>query len=305
MKLTYQQVKEALAAGYISPLNHDQQKARLVCWYSHGAASLVAAKKAIENAPDQYPDHHIVVACIHIENEYHEPERDKLVESFLGLPITYLQDHKYGANVDTVIEKTRYMSGVKGARCTKELKKGVRLDWQRDNDVHVFGMTSEEEHRIDNLIDTEPELEIYAPLIDLGISKKDCFAVMRDAGLELPKMYLLGYHNNNCIGCVKAGGAGYWNKIRQDFPEVYERRSRQEELLNVSLVKMSHKKVSKQYPDVIAQMDSDGYELKIDKRGTMRIPLRYLPPDAGSMKDLDIGDCGFICEVRQGGLFDD
>lgn len=304
MKLTYQQVKEALQAGYISPLNHDKVKPRLVCWYSHGAASLIAAKKAIENAPELYPEHHIVVACIYIENEYHEPERDKSVEDFLGYPITYLRDEKYSANVDTVIEKTRYMSGVKGARCTKELKKQVRLDWQRFDDVHVFGMDCREEDRVDNLIDTEPDLNIYAPLIELGLSKVDCFKIMKSAGLELPKMYKLGYHNNNCIGCVKAGGAGYWNKIRKDFPDVFERRSRQEELLNVCLVKMSHNKISKQYPDVIVQMDAEGYQPKIDKRGTMRIPLRYLPPDAGSMKDLDIGDCGFICEVKQGALFD-
>ena len=35
-------------------------------------------------------------------------------------------------------------------------------------------------------------------------------------------MYDLGYPNNNCIGCVK-GGMGYWNRIRRDFPEVFER----------------------------------------------------------------------------------
>ncbi len=42
------------------------------------------------------------------------------------------------------------------------------------------------------------------------------------AGIELPAMYKLGYRNNNCIGCPK-GGMGYWNKIRVDFPEVFER----------------------------------------------------------------------------------
>ena len=129
-----------------------------------------------------------------------------------------------GADVDEVIRKTRYMSGVRGARCTKELKKQVRFDWQRDDDIHVFGMTVEEEHRVDQLIDGEPNLEIWAPLIDKGYSKSDCFNVINDAGIQLPEMYRLGYHNNNCIGCLKAAGAGYWNKIRvftreQDFRE--------------------------------------------------------------------------------------
>lgn len=272
--------------------------ARLVCWYSHGAASLVAAKKAIEMAPERYPNHEIVVANIHLENEYQEPERLEKVAEYLGVEMLFLRDWKYDANVDTVIEKTKYMAGVYGARCTKELKKAVRHDWQFDDDVHVFGMTIEEEHRIDRILDSEPELEIFAPLVELGMTKDDCFKVMAEAGLELPMMYKLGYHNNNCIGCLKAGGAGYWNKIRKDFPEVFKRRAHQEKMLNVALCKMSHNKVQKKHPEVITQMDSEGYEPKIDSRGSMRIPLRFLPEDAGSHKDLDIGDCGFVCELK-------
>ena len=49
-------------------------------------------------------------------------------------------------------------------------------------------------------------------------------------------MYDLGYPNNNCIGCVK-GGMGYWNKIRVDFPEVFERRVRQERETGRSCIK--------------------------------------------------------------------
>lgn len=274
-------------------------KPRLVCWYSHGAASLVAAKLAIENQPKLYPNHEIIVACIHLENELHEPERDRVVESYLGHKILILKDEKYGANVDNVIEKTRYMSGVYGARCTKELKKQVRFDWQRNNDVHVFGMTIDEESRIDNILDAEPELEIYAPLIEAGLTKQDCFKIMTDAGLELQMMYKLGYHNNNCIGCLKASGAGYWNKIRKDFPEVFERRAHQEKMLDVALVKMSAAKTERLHPEALEKMKADGYDPKIDSRNTMRIPLRYLSPDAGSHKDLDIGDCGFFCEVKQ------
>jgi hypothetical protein len=48
--------------------------------------------------------------------------------------------------------------------------------------------------------------------------------------------------------------------------------------------------------DVIVEMEHDEVDMKIDSRGTMRIPLRYLPSDAGSHKDLNIGACGFFCE---------
>ena len=45
--------------------------------------------------------------------------------------------------------------------------------------------------------------------------------MLQNAGIELPEMYKLGYQHNNCIGCVKSSGAGYWNKIKIDFPERY------------------------------------------------------------------------------------
>jgi len=49
-------------------------------------------------------------------------------------------------------------------------------------------------------------------------------------------MYDLGYPNNNCIGCVK-GGMGYWNKIRIDFPDVFEQRAKEERLIGHSCIK--------------------------------------------------------------------
>lgn len=280
---------------------------RIICWYSHGFASLIAAKKAIEMNAGKRP---IEVVSIWIEEEYHEPEQLCIVNEFLGVPVKYIYDTKYNASVNEVIKKTRYMSGVNGARCTKELKKQVRYDYQKDGDTHVFGMTIDEVKRIDQLIDNEPDLDIWAPLIELGISKTDCFKIASDNGIPLPKMYELGFHNNNCIGCVKASGAGYWNKIREHFPDVFNTRARQEELLNIALVTVSKNKFMKLYPEVYERMVNDNaYKTKkTNKRNaqgesyiyeTLLLPLRYLPEDLGSVKDLDIGDCGFFCERKE------
>jgi hypothetical protein len=59
--------------------------------------------------------------------------------------------------------------------------------------------------------------------------------MLDNIGLKRPAMYDLGYPNNNCIGCVK-GGMGYWNKIRVDFPEVFESRAKLERKLNCSCI---------------------------------------------------------------------
>lgn len=283
---------------------------RIVCWFSCGAASACATKLAIEENNRRENPLELVVVSIYLKDEHPDSERfKKECSDWFGQEIIELRNDKYDASVDNVIMSTRYMSGVYGARCTKELKKQVRYDWQKPDDIHVFGMTVDEQDRIDGLLDTEPELELSAPLIDVGMTKIDCFAMLNDVGIDLPEMYKLGYHNNNCIGCLKAGGAGYWNKIRVDFPDVFERRLNQEKMLGVALVKISLSKFKKLYPDYHRLMViNDDLKLQVTRKKNTKgvpydykmlyVPLRYLPPNAGTHKDLDIGACGFFCEIK-------
>jgi hypothetical protein len=85
-------------------------------------------------------------------------------------------------------------------------------------DITVLGFTSEETARFDSLCDRFPQEVFRAPLIERGLDKGDCLAMISRAGIELPMMYRLGYDNANCIGCPK-GGQSYWQNIRADFPE--------------------------------------------------------------------------------------
>ena len=74
------------------------------------------------------------------------------------------------------------------------------------------------------------------PLIENNLDKAACLDLIERAGIELPQMYKMGYHNNNCIGCVK-GGMGYWNRIRKDFPEVFDRMAKLERKIGHSCLK--------------------------------------------------------------------
>ena len=51
-------------------------------------------------------------------------------------------------------------------------------------------------------------------------------------------MYKLGYQHNNCIGCCKATGQGYWNKIREDFPIEFDRMAVESRRLGVRLIRI-------------------------------------------------------------------
>lgn len=177
-----------------------------------------------------------MVAYCDTQSEHPDNERFLTeCEAWFGLPIVRLRSEKY-RDVDHVIEKERYLNGVKGARCTKELKIALRLAFQREGDVQVFGFDSGEIDRAFDFRETFPGVNLSTPLIKRRLTKGDCLALLRDAGIETPLMYRLGYRNNNCLGCVK-GGMGYWNKIRVDFPEVFAKRMAQENALGATCIK--------------------------------------------------------------------
>lgn len=245
--------------------------ARVLAAFSCGDASAVAAKEAIalygrERVQVYYCD---TFAYEHPDNRRFFDD----VQAWLGQPIAVLRSTDY-LDIFDVFERTRWLVGPGGARCTTELKKNVRRAFERPDDLHVFGFTSEEGKRVDRFHAENPDLAADFILHRLGISKAECHRRIRAAGIELPAMYRLGYKNNNCIGCVK-GQSGYWNKIRRDFPDAFERMARMERTLNAAICK--------------TEPVGDG------KRQRIRVFLDELPPTAGRYDAEPDIECGVLC----------
>jgi hypothetical protein len=243
---------------------------RVLAWFSCGDASAVAAKLAI----DIYGDACEVLYCDTFAYEHPDNLRFFMdVERWLGRSIKVLKSPDY-ADIYDVFHRTKWLVGVGGARCTTELKKNVRTAYQRPDDIHVFGFTADEQHRVDRFHKQNPDLTARFPLIEAGIKKAQCHTMIREAGIELPAMYRLGYTNNNCIGCVK-GQSGYWNKIRRDFPEVFAKMAQTERQLNAAICKR--------------EGVTDG------KRWRERVFLDELPPTAGRYEAEPDVECGVLC----------
>lgn len=207
---------------------------RVIAWFSCGAASAVAAKEAIE----KYGASACVVYCDTMASEHPDNERFlRDCEAWFGMPVKRVRSEKY-ATVDEVFERTRYMSGIAGARCTVEMKKIPRFAFQRADDIHVFGLTADELPRIGRLERSNPELLCDWILRDRGITKAETLRRVRAADIELPAMYRLGYDHNNCIGCVKATSPKYWDQIRRDFPVVFQRRAEQSRAIGARLARV-------------------------------------------------------------------
>lgn len=192
----------------------------------------MAAKLALADRPDA------VVTYIDTGSEHADNERFiSECETWFGHAVERLRSDRYADTWD-VWERTRYLVGPTGARCTGELKKRVRFAYQRTDDLQVFGFTADprEVTRAARFREQNVEVDLWAPLIDRGLTKTDCLGLLAAAGIEIPAMYRLGYDNNNCVGCVK-GGQAYWNRIRQDFPEVFARMAALEQDIGATVLR--------------------------------------------------------------------
>lgn len=241
----------------------------IAVWFSCGAASAVAAKKTIELYGN--------IATIRILNnpivEEDEDNRRFLidVEKWLGIEVESVTNSKYpSGSVVEVWEKRKFMSGPHGAVCTVELKKVARQEWESKNHVdwHVLGFTSEERNRHDRFVLTERD-NLLPILIDANMDKIDCYRTIDAAGIELPRIYSMGYPNANCIGCVKATSPTYWNHVRSVHPDVFEDRAEQSRRIGARLVRVNNE----------------------------RLFLDELSPDAvgASMRSMNF-ECGLFCE---------
>lgn len=233
----------------------------VVSWFSAGVSSAVATKLALKDYP------HLQVIYIDIDDQH--PDSLRFVrecEVWFGVPVTTLKS-RY-PSVDSVCKAFRYVNGVGGARCTVALKRRVRKEWEHVNHPthYVWGLdaSKREAVRAKRLVEGMPEYHHIFPLIDLGITKAEAHGMLKKAGIKRPAMYDLGYPNNNCIGCVK-GGRGYWNKIRQDFPDVFKSRALMERDVGHSCIKGCF--------------------------------LDELPEASGRKQRVVVEDCGIFCEL--------
>ena len=241
---------------------------RVVCWFSCGAASAVATKLAIAELG---LFHEVIVVRCGIKEEHPDNERFAAdCEKWFGQPILTEIAKEYDGSVYNVITKRKYISGIDGAPCTMLLKKQVRERFQQPTDIHVFGYCAEEQDRYDDFLDAN-NIECLVPLIDRKISHADCLGMLQNAGIELPVMYRLGYQHNNCIGCVKATGAGYWNKIKVDFPNQFWMMAGASRALGVRMTRVHD----------------------------VRIFLDELPEGYGRYQDEPEIQCGIFCEAAQ------
>lgn len=246
-------------------------KNRIIASFSCGAASAVATKLAIEKFGDRVTVINIDVAEEHSDNRRFLADCEK----WFGKTVVVLRDQKYGGSIETTFRKKRFIVGPRQTPCSLHLKKEVAYAYYRNDDEIVIGYTAEEEGRANRFIDANNDRVCHFPLIDAGLTKPDCLALIDRQGIQLPEMYRLGFDNANCIGCVR-GGQAYWNKIKNVFPVQFEKMAALEEEIGAGILRY-----------------------RSGHRKGERMPLRELQPTKNTVAEESNISCSIFCEMTE------
>jgi 3'-phosphoadenosine 5'-phosphosulfate sulfotransferase (PAPS reductase)/FAD synthetase len=189
---------------------------KIICWWSGGITSAVACKTALDLFGGK---NQCRVIMIDTGNEDEDTYRFKIdCEKWFKQPIEVITEiGKDYESIQDVWTKHKSLNVATGAICSTQLKRRVREKWQDQNeyDYQIFGFEFDKKecNRAIGLHKNHPKAKGIYPLLMMAYDKDDCLRIVQDAGIEIPKMYQLGFRNNNCFktGCVQ-GGIGYWQR---------------------------------------------------------------------------------------------
>ncbi|MCH6574668.1 MAG: phosphoadenosine phosphosulfate reductase family protein [Bacteroidetes bacterium] len=203
---------------------YTNQKKDIICWWSGGVTSAVACKLAI----DIYGKNRCRIIMIDTKNEDDDTYRFKQdcekwysikIESLTAIGVKY-------DSIEDVWFDYESLNVAKGAICSSELKRAIRLKFQKENNIthQVFGFDISEPNRAKNIKRNYPDSKPIFPLLMYGYSKKETISILEENNIEIPRVYKFGFNNNNCFktGCVQ-GGIGYWYKMKREFPDKFDK----------------------------------------------------------------------------------
>lgn len=240
-----------------------------------GANSAVMGHLVLQEYPDAEPVHCNLGKSVHPDNHRFLDD----LEQWYGKPIERIASEEY-VDIDAVFEHRKYLSGPNGAPCTSAMKFVPRMNNQLPSDIHYWGYAADklDTKRFRRMQEDYPLLHQCAPLIEMGITKKQSHQILAQHGIKRPYVYEIGMPNGNCLCCVKSSSPYYWAHQRHWFPEVFARRCEQARRFGARLVIMGQYK------------DENG------KRHNIRVFPDEIPADHSiKIKAADFGGCGFHC----------
>lgn len=196
-----------------------------IVMFSGGAASYAAAKRVL----DSYPEAILLFADTRMEDADLYRFLDD-VQRRLNREIIRVSD---GRTPWELFHEEGMIGNTRADLCSRILKRELLDNWIAANATTptvYFGFDFTEGHRLDGVRRAKP-YRCEAPLIHPPfLFKPQIFDILAADGIELPRLYQLGFQHNNCGGfCIKAGH-GAFTRLLRELPDRYAFHEEQERL---------------------------------------------------------------------------
>lgn len=192
-----------------------------IVFYSGGIGSYMTAKRVIE----KYGKDDVILLFTDtlIEDEDLYRFIDETVEQ---LGVTFVREAD-GRTPWEVFKDVRWIGNSRIAQCSHKLKQDAAAKWlknnfQPDECVLYLGIDWTEEHRTKAPKKNWAPYQVEFPMCEEPyLTKEDMLAELKNDGIEIPRLYKLGFAHNNCGGfCVRAG-QGHFINLLKTMPERY------------------------------------------------------------------------------------
>jgi hypothetical protein len=146
------------------------------------------------------------------------------IEAQLGIEVVRIAD---GRTPWQVFRDERMLGNARVDPCSKLLKRELLRAWidehcTPERDAIAIGIDWTELHRYERAVPRWLPYQLVAPLCEAPLlDRSELVELLAVAGIELPRLYRLGFPHNNCGGfCIKAGQAQFAHLLAV-MPERY------------------------------------------------------------------------------------
>lgn len=216
-----------------------------IVMYSGGIGSYCAAKRVIKQHGKQNVILLFTDTLIEDEDLYRFLEETSV---FLGSELVKIAD---GRTPFDIYMQERFLGNARIASCSKILKRRTSYKWLKSNfknknEIKIYlGIDWTEQHRFDDGKGSGSKYhfqkkgyEAFAPMCDAPyLTKRDMMKECQDDGIELPRLYKLGFAHNNCGGWCCRAGQGHFINVLKKIPEKFMQFEEFERKFNLKFAK--------------------------------------------------------------------
>lgn len=200
-----------------------------IVFYSGGIGSWMTAKRVIA----QHGKENVILlftdTLIEDEDLYRFIE-----ETVKEMDVEYVRIED-GRTPWEVFKDVRYLGNSRLAQCSHILKqktadKWLKAHFQPEEVILYLGIDWTEEHRTKAPVKNWAPFKVEFPMCEEPyLSKQDMLDELKRLGIEIPRLYKMGFSHNNCGGfCVRAGQAHFLNLYKK-LPDLYKYHEKKEE----------------------------------------------------------------------------